>query len=112
MGPALNYYLTPVIILALGTYLLTCVFFSVYSMAGDTLFLCFLEDLEMNDGPPEKPYYMSKGLMGVLGKKNKEEKEKKGKDKDKVEDLKESKGDKSAGGKSDKKSAAKSGKKK
>nr|KAG5694576.1 hypothetical protein BaRGS_032521 [Batillaria attramentaria] len=72
--PELNYYLTPVIILTLGTYLLTCVFFSVYSMAVDTLFLCFLEDLEMNDGSPEKPYYMSKGLMGVMGKKNKKAK--------------------------------------
>ncbi|XP_076436221.1 choline transporter-like protein 2 [Babylonia areolata] len=72
--PELNYYLTPVIILTVGTYLLTCVFFSVYSMAVDTLFLCFLEDLEMNDGSPEKPYFMSKGLMAILGKKNKEQK--------------------------------------
>ena len=30
-----------------------------------------VEDLEMNDGSPEKPYYMSKGLMALLGKKNK-----------------------------------------
>jgi choline transporter-like protein 2/4/5 len=29
-------------------------------MAVDTLFLCFLEDLERNDGTPERPYYMSK----------------------------------------------------
>ena len=35
-------------------------FFGVYSMAVDTLFLCFLEDLERNDGTPEKPYFMSK----------------------------------------------------
>ena len=34
-------------------------FFGVYSMAVDTLFLCFLEDLERNDGSQEKPYYMS-----------------------------------------------------
>jgi len=31
-------------------------------MAIDTIFLCFCEDCEMNDGL-EKPYYMSKGLM-------------------------------------------------
>ncbi|CAL1544616.1 unnamed protein product [Lymnaea stagnalis] len=68
--PSLNYYLTPVIIQTLSTYLMTCVFFGVYNMAVDTLFLCFLEDLEMNDGSAEKPYYMSKGLMKVLGKKN------------------------------------------
>ncbi|KAK3088621.1 hypothetical protein FSP39_021397 [Pinctada imbricata] len=29
-----------------------------------------VEDLEMNDGSPEKPYFMSKGLMKILGKKN------------------------------------------
>ncbi|XP_069121445.1 choline transporter-like protein 2 [Argopecten irradians] len=72
--PVLNYYLTPVIVVILGTYLITCCFFSVYTMAVDTLFLCFLEDLEMHDGSPEKPYYMSKGLMKILGKKNKKEK--------------------------------------
>lgn len=29
-----------------------------------------VEDIEMNDGSPEKPYFMSIGLMKVLGKKN------------------------------------------
>jgi choline transporter-like protein 2/4/5 len=29
-----------------------------------------VEDLERHDGSPEKPYYMSKGLMEILGKKN------------------------------------------
>ena len=43
-----------------------------------TMMMCTVsvEDLEMNDGSAEKPYYMSKGLMGILGKKNKEDKEK------------------------------------
>ncbi|XP_053381020.1 choline transporter-like protein 2 isoform X2 [Mercenaria mercenaria] len=73
--PKLNYFFTPVILVVLGTYLIASCFFSVYSMAVDTLFLCFLEDLEMNDGTPEKPYYMSKGLMKIIGKKNKQLKE-------------------------------------
>ncbi|XP_055896841.1 choline transporter-like protein 2 isoform X1 [Biomphalaria glabrata] len=68
--PNLNYYLAPVIIQTVSTYLMTCVFFGVYNMAVDTLFLCFLEDLEMNDGTAEKPYFMSKGLMKILGKRN------------------------------------------
>jgi len=40
-----------------------------------------VEDLEMNDGSPDKPYFMSKGLMKILGKKNKDYpmEEKKGK---------------------------------
>jgi hypothetical protein len=43
------------------------VFFDVYEMAVDTLFLCFLEDIERNDGTAEKPYYMSKDLRQILG---------------------------------------------
>lgn len=36
-------------------------------MTIDTLFLCFCEDCEINDGI-DKPYFMSKGLMvsGIL----------------------------------------------
>lgn len=30
-----------------------------------------VEDVERNDGSPEKPYFMSKNLMKILGKKNK-----------------------------------------
>jgi choline transporter-like protein 2/4/5 len=30
-----------------------------------------VEDLERNDGSAEKPYFMSKGLMKILSKKNK-----------------------------------------
>lgn len=30
-----------------------------------------MEDSERNDGSAEKPYYMSKNLMSILGKKNK-----------------------------------------
>uniref|UniRef100_A0A4W4GJ53 Choline transporter-like protein n=1 Tax=Electrophorus electricus TaxID=8005 RepID=A0A4W4GJ53_ELEEL len=55
-----------------GAYLIAHGFFSVYNMCVDTLFLCFLEDLERNDGSAEKPYYMSKSLMKILNKKNKQ----------------------------------------
>lgn len=69
----LNYYLAPVIIITVGAYVISSAFFSVYSMAIDTIFLSFLEDSERNDGSPEKPYYMSKSLKKILGKKNKKE---------------------------------------
>lgn len=36
-------------------------------MAVDTLFLCFLQDIEVNDGTPEKPYFMSRDLKKILG---------------------------------------------
>ncbi|XP_069121444.1 choline transporter-like protein 2 [Argopecten irradians] len=84
--PTLNFYITPIVIVIIGTFLITCAFFSVYTMAVDTLFLCFLEDLEMHDGSAEKPYFMSKGLMKIIGKKNKF--------KDPEEDNKKSKGKK------------------
>ncbi|XP_075150087.1 choline transporter-like 2 [Haematobia irritans] len=67
----LHYKAVPTAIVAILAFLITTVFFSVYSMAVDTLFLCFLEDIERNDGSAEKPYYMSKQLMKILGKRNK-----------------------------------------
>lgn len=70
-GERLHYYLVPSIILAIATFIVTSIFFNVYSMAVDTLFLCFLEDCERNDGSPDRPYFMSKNLMNILGKKNK-----------------------------------------
>uniref|UniRef100_A0A8C7DD57 Choline transporter-like protein n=1 Tax=Oncorhynchus kisutch TaxID=8019 RepID=A0A8C7DD57_ONCKI len=56
-----------------GSYLIAHGFFSVYAMCVDTLFLCFLEDLERNDGSAERPYLMSDRLLKVLNKKNKPE---------------------------------------
>ncbi|XP_015276283.1 PREDICTED: choline transporter-like protein 4 [Gekko japonicus] len=70
----LNYYWLPILTVVVGAYLIAQGFFSVYSMCVDTLFLCFLEDLERNDGSLEKPYYMSKSLMKILNKKNKKSK--------------------------------------
>ncbi|XP_069697989.1 choline transporter-like 2 isoform X2 [Periplaneta americana] len=69
--PTLNYSVVPIILIGFGTYFIASIFFSVYAMAVDTLFLCFLEDCERNDGSAEKPYFMSKELMKILRKKNK-----------------------------------------
>ncbi|KAG7491600.1 hypothetical protein MATL_G00005370 [Megalops atlanticus] len=68
----LNYYWVPILTVALGSYLIAHGFFSVYAMCVDTLFLCFLEDLERNDGSAERPYFMSENLLDVLKKKNEE----------------------------------------
>ncbi|XP_052093793.1 choline transporter-like protein 2 isoform X2 [Mytilus californianus] len=72
--PKLNYYLVPVIVVIMGTYVIAATFFNVYTMAVDTLFLCFLEDLEVNNGE-DRPYRMGKGLQKLLSKKNKKYKE-------------------------------------
>jgi len=67
----LNYTIVPVLIIGFGTFFIANIFFGVYAMAVDTLFLCFLEDSERNDGSLERPYFMSKDLMNILRKKNK-----------------------------------------
>ncbi|XP_078541421.1 choline transporter-like protein 2 isoform X2 [Lissotriton helveticus] len=69
-APPLNYYWIPIMTVILGSYLIAHGFFSVYGMCVDTLFLCFLEDLERNDGSAERPYFMSADLKKLLNKKN------------------------------------------
>ncbi|KAM4023367.1 choline transporter-like protein 5 isoform 3-T3 [Anomaloglossus baeobatrachus] len=69
-APALNYYWVPLLTVIIGSYLVAHGFFSVYAMCVDTLFLCFLEDLERHDGSTEKPYFMNKTLMKILNKHN------------------------------------------
>lgn len=46
-------------------------YFEFFIKWSDFFFVCVaVEDLEMNDGTADKPYFMSKGLMSILGKKN------------------------------------------
>ncbi|XP_048004473.1 uncharacterized protein LOC125240570 isoform X5 [Leguminivora glycinivorella] len=72
-GERLHSNYVPAILLGVATYLISTIFFNVYAMAVDTLFLCFLEDCERNDGSSEKKYLMSRDLMRILGKKNKKD---------------------------------------
>ncbi|NXK00914.1 CTL2 protein, partial [Corythaixoides concolor] len=65
-APSLNYYWVPILTVIVGSYLIAHGFLSVYGMCVDTLFLCFCEDLERNDGSPERPYYMSPELSEIL----------------------------------------------
>ncbi|KAI7803649.1 choline transporter-like protein 2 isoform X4 [Triplophysa rosa] len=69
-APSLHYYWVPILTVLVGSYLIAHGFFSVYAMCVDTLFLCFLEDLERNDGSAERPYFMTENLLNVLKKKN------------------------------------------
>ncbi|KAM5170368.1 choline transporter-like protein 2 isoform 2-T2 [Mantella aurantiaca] len=71
-APTLNYYWVPILTVIIGSYLIAHGFFSVYGMCVDTLFLCFCEDLERNDGSLERPYYMSPELSHILLKKDAE----------------------------------------
>uniref|UniRef100_A0A8C9YG40 Choline transporter-like protein n=1 Tax=Sander lucioperca TaxID=283035 RepID=A0A8C9YG40_SANLU len=80
-APSLNYYWVPILTVVVGSYLIAHGFFSVYAMCVDTLFLCFCEDLERNDGSPERPYYMSPELHEILSKTKSLEEDRDGVDK-------------------------------
>ena len=51
-------------------YIVASAFTSVFHMAVDTIFICFLDDLHRNNGV-DKPYFMSKGLRKLMGVSNK-----------------------------------------
>lgn len=57
-----------VIITIIGTFSLASVFFRVQTIAVKTIFLCFVEDIERNDGSEERPYYMNNKLKQILQK--------------------------------------------
>ncbi|XP_037719459.1 choline transporter-like 2 [Drosophila subpulchrella] len=67
----LHYDVVAIMVVGISTSLITITFFNVYLTAMDTMYLCCLEDFAENDGSPEKPYFMSKGLMKILHLKNK-----------------------------------------
>ncbi|XP_056235026.1 choline transporter-like protein 5-B isoform X3 [Seriola aureovittata] len=66
--PSLNYYWVPLLTVIFGSYMVAHGFFNVYAMCVDTLFLCFLWDLEVNDGTPQRPFYMNRSLRSILNK--------------------------------------------
>uniref|UniRef100_A0A671V2Z2 Choline transporter-like protein n=1 Tax=Sparus aurata TaxID=8175 RepID=A0A671V2Z2_SPAAU len=68
--PSLNYFWVPLLTVIFGSYMIAHGFFNVYAMCVDTLFLCFLWDLEVNDGSPERPFYMKRCLRKLLNKSN------------------------------------------
>ena len=69
--PELNYYFIPILLILCGTYVISTCFFSVYSMAVDTLFICALEDLNLQEKNPKHQMMMPKGLKRVFRVKNK-----------------------------------------
>lgn len=60
-----NFIFFPMTISLIFAYLIAHCFISVFEMTVDTIFICFCEDYEENDGQ-SKPYYMSEGLMRVM----------------------------------------------
>lgn len=52
----------PLTVAGIFAYAISNCFITVYEMTIDTIFICFCEDCEQNDGI-SKPYFMSRGLM-------------------------------------------------
>ncbi|XP_033096883.1 choline transporter-like protein 1 isoform X2 [Anneissia japonica] len=61
----------PLLIGVIFAYFITSAFICVYEMTVDCLLICFCEDTRVNDGSPEKPYYMEKGLMEFVNNSSK-----------------------------------------
>ncbi|XP_006820864.1 choline transporter-like protein 1 [Saccoglossus kowalevskii] len=57
-----HYKAIPIALACVFAYIISHTFLSVYEMTIDTIFVCFSEDCDMNDGVT-KPYFMSKDLM-------------------------------------------------
>ncbi|KCV68791.1 hypothetical protein H696_04210 [Fonticula alba] len=61
-APDPTYWVYPVLVIIFLTFGVTYLFVNVMSMTVSTIFVCFCEDVERNDGSPERPYYMIKRL--------------------------------------------------
>ncbi|CAF1609956.1 unnamed protein product [Didymodactylos carnosus] len=60
----------PMVVLIALNYLIISICFSTFDMAVKTIFICFLEDLDINDGTVERPYVMNNDLLNLIGKAN------------------------------------------
>jgi hypothetical protein len=67
-----RFWAVPLALIALFSYVIASVFTSVFDMAVQTIFLCFCEDSERNDGSSAKPYYMDDDLKKFVNKSQKE----------------------------------------
>ena len=54
-----------VVFVIIETYAIAGVFFFNYQLAIDTIFLSVLEDLDKNDGTPQRPYHMTERMKKV-----------------------------------------------
>ncbi|XP_071963887.1 choline transporter-like protein 2 [Antedon mediterranea] len=62
----LNYFWAPILFMAMAAYLVADSFFGVYGMAIDTLFLCYLEDLEASGDEKTAKRPNSNHMLDIL----------------------------------------------
>ncbi|XP_059584052.1 choline transporter-like protein 3 isoform X2 [Alligator mississippiensis] len=73
----LHVWVVPLLLVSFFAYLVSHNFLSVFEVVVDTLFLCFVIDIETNDGSTEKPYFMDQDLLSFVKQSNKLNEEKK-----------------------------------
>ncbi|UJR34024.1 hypothetical protein I4U23_021438 [Adineta vaga] len=64
--PELHYYAVPLLLIIIGTYIIATCFFSVYSIAVDTLFICAIQDIQLHESNKDHHLMMPKGLKKVF----------------------------------------------
>ena len=64
--PELRYYFVPLLLILIGTYIIATCFFSVYSMAVDTLFVCAIQDIRLQEKNPDHELVMTRGLKQIF----------------------------------------------
>uniref|UniRef100_F6RU03 Choline transporter-like protein n=1 Tax=Monodelphis domestica TaxID=13616 RepID=F6RU03_MONDO len=67
----LQVWAIPLLLVAFFAYLVAHNFLSAFETVLDTLFLCYVIDMETNDGSPEKPYFMDQELMSFVNRSSK-----------------------------------------
>jgi hypothetical protein len=65
----INFFVVPLVIAFVFGYCIGSIFLYVYEMAIDTIFLCFCEDCEQNDGSAARPFFMPDGLKKLVNSK-------------------------------------------
>ena len=55
-----------ILLVGLFSWFIAAMFLGVFEMVIDTIFICFCEDTERNEGTAEKPYYMSQNLLKFM----------------------------------------------
>eukprot|EP01137_Pigoraptor_chileana_P008443 Opistho-2@55294 len=63
----MSYYAVPVLVVGLLAYCISSAFMGLYSVGTDTIFICYCEDAELNDGSSARPYFMSGSLRDIMG---------------------------------------------
>lgn len=64
--PGITSIYFPMIVAIILSFIIVHCLLTIFEMTVDTIFLCYCEDVQTNDGSAFKPYFMSLGLKNVM----------------------------------------------